>query len=180
MKILLLTCLFLSACSTAPVAKNEEANPAPTATAAMTATDLVNESTEALKKGDFARATKLDQQAFDLETKERTLPRNLWIEVVTTLGAGYALNGQVQRSHEILDYAIKQDQYPMFYYLEAVAYAQEQKEADAIDNLRLAYEFKANILHGEELPDPSKDNSFDKLRSSPTFEKALKEMTAGK
>lgn len=176
-------CFFVSlavSCSTAQIPKNEsppKASPSP----AKTSMDYYAESMAALQAGDYGKAVELDQKAFDLELKERKLPRDLWLQTVNILAGAYALNGEVNRSHEIVDYGIKQEpKYPMFYYIKAIAFAQEEKETDAIKYLRLAFKYKANIVPGEEFPDPETDSSFEKLQKSEKFKKAIAEMKRGK
>ena len=181
MVLLLFACALSFSCSRGQETTNTGKSPTPTATPEMTSMDYFRDSQAALDSGDYVKAVQLDKKAFDLEKNERKLPREIWIEVVNTVGAGYALNGEVKSSHEIVDYAIKQEpKYPMFYYIEAIAYAQENKEADAIKYLRLAFKYKANILPGEKFPDPVTDDSFAKLQDSEIFKKAVAEIKNAK
>jgi hypothetical protein len=46
----------------------------------------------------------------------------------------------------------------------------------AIEELRLAYEYKANIIAGETLPDPLKDDSFRFFVNNDGFVKAVTDM----
>ena len=46
----------------------------------------------------------------------------------------------------------------------------------AIEELRLAYKYKANIIAGETLPDPLKDDSFRLLVNDDGFVKAVTDM----
>jgi len=48
----------------------------------------------------------------------------------------------------------------MFYYNLACAYAESNDRDEAIKNLKLAYEYKDNMLPGEKIPDPKTDSSF--------------------
>lgn len=181
--LLLFCCVLLMlapSCAEAQSTKKEN-KPSKPATQEKSSMDYMSEAMAALEAGDYRKAVELDQKAFDLEMKERKLPRDLWLQMVNTLAGGYALNGQVKRGHEIIDYGIKQEpKYPIFYYIKAIAYAQEDKEADAIKYLRLAFKYKVNIVPGEEFPDPETDGSFEKFRNSEKFKKALAEMKGGK
>ena len=64
----------------------------------------------------------------------------------------------------------------------ACGYGELGDEDNAIKYLRLAYERKANMLEGEQFPDPTRDSSFAKFRESEKFNKAVEEMkgTSGK
>jgi len=53
------------------------------------------------------------------------------------------------------------------------AYAQIQ---EAFNNLKLAYKYKANMLDGEEFPDPMTDSSFTKFLTDEKFINAMQEM----
>ena len=46
----------------------------------------------------------------------------------------------------------------------------------AIEELRLAYKYKTNIIAGETLPDPLKDDSFRLLVNDDRFVKAVTDM----
>ena len=181
--LLIFACAFTSlvvSCSTAQT-PGKQPSPAPSVSAEKTSMDYFNESMAALETGDNRKAVEFDQKAFDLELKERKLPRDLWLQMINTLAAAYALNGEVKRGHEIIDYGIKHEpQYPMFYYIKAIAFAQEDKEDDAIKWLRPAFKYKANRLEGENFPNPETDSSFEKFRNSEKFKKAIAEMKSGK
>ena len=62
----------------------------------------------------------------------------------------------------------------------ACGWGELDDEANAIKNLRLAYQYKKNMIPGERLPDPMTDSSFSKFLDSNTFKKAVKEMKSGK
>ena len=80
----------------------------------------------------------------------------------------------------VLEYGIKQEPtYPMFYYNMACGYGESDDEANAIKNLRLAFQYKANMIKGEHLPDPATDSSFKRLMKSEKFRKAVEEMKKG-
>jgi hypothetical protein len=50
------------------------------------------------------------------------------------------------------------------------------KMDDALTQLRLAYKYKANMISGETLPDPMKDDSFRHFVGKKEFVTAVQEM----
>jgi hypothetical protein len=50
------------------------------------------------------------------------------------------------------------------------------KMDESLDQLHLAYKYKANVVPGESLPDPLKDDSFRKFTADEHFKKAVHEM----
>jgi len=75
----------------------------------------------------------------------------------------YGISGQLKKTHTVLDQAIRQDpDYPLNYYNLACAFAEEGDKAQMLKNLDLAFERKANMLKGEQIPDPRTDSSFQK------------------
>jgi len=57
----------------------------------------------------------------------------------------------------------------MFYYNSACAYAEMKDEPKAAENLKKAFQYKGNILQGEQLPDPRTDDSFKELMTDTSF-----------
>jgi hypothetical protein len=91
---------------------------------------------------------------------------------VTTDQAGmsYGISGDTVKARSIFESAIATDpDYPMYYYNLACADAQENKLADARRHLQQAFQRKANVIPGESLPDPSKDDSFLPYRNDKDF-----------
>jgi tetratricopeptide (TPR) repeat protein len=91
---------------------------------------------------------------------------------VTTDQAGmaYGISGNIRKAREIFQQAIDRDpDYPLYYYNLACADAQEQKLADARTHLQQAFARKANVIPGETMPDPAKDDSFLPYQSNKDF-----------
>jgi tetratricopeptide (TPR) repeat protein len=87
-------------------------------------------------------------------------------QIVIALG----MSGQVQQARAYAEHAIKLDpDYPLNYYNLACADAEEGKAADAKAHLRQAFDHKANVIQGESMPDPAKDDSILKLRNNKDF-----------
>jgi hypothetical protein len=62
-----------------------------------------------------------------------------------------------------------QDELQLYYYNLACADAEEGKLADARKHLQQAFARKANVIPGETMPDPTKDDSFLPYRSNKDF-----------
>jgi len=76
-------------------------------------------------------------------------------------GMAYGISGDTAKARAIFDKAIASDSdYPMYYYNLACADAQEHKLDGARTHLQQAFARKANVIPGESMPDPSKDDSF--------------------
>jgi tetratricopeptide (TPR) repeat protein len=87
-------------------------------------------------------------------------------QVVIALG----MLGKVQQARAYTERGIKLDpDYPINYYNLACADAEEGKAADAKVHLQQAFERKANVIPGESMPDPSKDDSILKLKKNREF-----------
>jgi tetratricopeptide (TPR) repeat protein len=97
--------------------------------------------------------------------------------LVDSLGMSYGLSGKLAKAKETFEYGIVQDpQYPLFYYNLACTYGEMGKKDESLEQLRLAYKYKANIIAGESFPDPLKDDSFRRFLSDPGFVQAVREM----
>lgn len=57
----------------------------------------------------------------------------------------------------------------MFHYNMACYYAESEQLDSTNVELSKAYEFKANMIEGEELPDPWQDDSFKRYQNNETF-----------
>lgn len=76
-------------------------------------------------------------------------------------GIAYGISGNTAKARAIFEKAIATDpDYPMYYYNLACADAQEHKLAEARSHLQQAFARKGNVIRGEKMPDPSKDDSF--------------------
>ena len=74
------------------------------------------------------------------------------------------------RQRAIFETAITEDpDYPMYYYNLACADAEEKNLVGAQKHLREAFARKANVIPGERLPDPTKDDSFLPYRDNKEF-----------
>ena len=128
-------------------------------------------------KEDYAKATKHYERVVDREKPETTLSRDIWRVAVDQLGMSYGLNGESAKAKGVFEWAITKDpEYPLFYYNLACASAELGSPEEALRNLRLAYQYKGNMLSGESFPDPKKDPSFKKYLKDKRFRAELEKM----
>jgi tetratricopeptide (TPR) repeat protein len=76
-------------------------------------------------------------------------------------GMSYGISGDSAKARSLLEKGIADDpDYPMNYYNLACADAGEKKLSDAKRHLQQAFDRKANMIPGESMPVPAKDDSF--------------------
>ena len=127
---------------------------------------------------DYATAAAVYQKALDLETQHRSLPRDMFRVLIVSLGAAYSFNEDMDKAKATLERGIAEDpEYPLFYYVMAHTYAGMGKMNETLEQLRLAYKYKDNMIPGDDpLPDPLQDESFRTLMRDPRFVQAVREM----
>jgi tetratricopeptide (TPR) repeat protein len=92
-------------------------------------------------------------------------------------GMAYGISGDLKKARAIFEKAIAEDpEYPLYYYNLACADAEEKKLADARRHLQEAFARKGNVIAGESLPDPTKDDSFLPYQSNKEFWAFLKSL----
>jgi hypothetical protein len=85
-------------------------------------------------------------------------------------GMSYGMSGDIPKARALFEAAIATDpDYPMYYYNLACADAEEKKLADARVHLQQAFARKQNMISGENLPDPRRDDSFLPYRGNKDF-----------
>lgn len=85
-------------------------------------------------------------------------------------GMAYGISGDFAKARAILNAAIAKDPgYPMYYYNLACADAEQNDLAQARVHLQQAFDRKHNVLPGEVLPNPAKDDSFLPHRKNKEF-----------
>jgi len=113
--------------------------------------------------GPLERALDLDKVAKKLSEDQRRI-------VTDQLATSYESSGSLKKLETLLDAAIRQDpQYAMNYYNLACAYASEGDKGKVLANLGLAFQHKDHVLKGEPVPDPRRDDSFQKYVADPDF-----------
>ena len=98
--------------------------------------------------------------------------------LVVSLGSAYGLNGELDKAKATLECGITEDpEYPLFYYVMAHTYAGMGKMNETLEQLRLAYKYKDNMIPGDDpLPDPLQDMFFSRFMQDPRFLQAVREM----
>jgi len=128
-------------------------------------------------KEDYRKAARHYEQVLGRNEPRPALERKTWRVVVDQLGMSYGLSGDAAKAKDLFEWAIKADaEYPMFYYNLACASAEMGNPEEALRNLRLAYQYKANMLPGESFPDPKTDSSFKKYLKDKRFRAELDKM----
>ena len=126
---------------------------------------------------DYSSAAALYQKGPRPKNKQHTLSKDYFRVLVDNLGMSYGIRGRLQQAKLTFEYGLTQDpEYPMFYYNLACTYGETKNMPQAIEELRLAYKYKANIVAGETLPDPLKDDSFRLFVNDDGFVKAVTDM----
>jgi tetratricopeptide (TPR) repeat protein len=136
--------------------------------------ELAAEGSRLYIQRDFKGAIGLYFQALELEKANPKLEKSLWYVLIDNLGMSYGITGDLQKAKETFDYGVNKDPtYPIFYYNLACTYAEMGKATEAGDYLKKAFEYKANVLPGENMPDPRKDDSFKKLMRNKEFQELV-------
>jgi tetratricopeptide (TPR) repeat protein len=163
----------------ADVAGDRQSQSGPDERIAKETMQIVAQASATYLKRDYKKAIQLYSKALDLEGKQATLDKNIWRVVVDNLAMSYGISGDNKKAKEVIEYGLSKDgAYPMFYYILACAHAEMNDLDNAIKNLRLAYNYKANMIPGERMPDPASDDSFARFLSDPQFRKMLEEIGA--
>jgi len=100
------------------------------------------------------------------DSRNTPLRRIATDQLVMSLG----MSGDLKDSRGVAEKAIAADpDYPLNYYNLACADAEEGNATDAKTHLQQAFDRRANVLKGESMPDPAKDDSILKLRKNKAF-----------
>lgn len=90
--------------------------------------------------------------------------------VTDQAGMSYGMSGDIQKARSLFEKGIAEDpDYPMYYYNLACADAEEKNLGAAKGHLQQAFARKANVVFGESMPDPTKDDSFLPYRNNKEF-----------
>lgn len=126
---------------------------------------------------DWARALTHYEKSLELERKKRALNPTQWNVLVDNLGMAYAMSGDVLRAKATFTYGAQENPtYPMFRYNLACADSELGDLDGALEQLKLAFQYKSYSNPGEGIPDPAKDDSFKGYLSDPRFAKLAKEL----
>ncbi len=137
----------------------------------------VTEGSRFYLQHNYSAAAERYQKALDLEKQDPTLSKSSFRVLVDNLSMSYGIGGKLSDARKTLEYGITQDaEYPMFFYLLACTYGEMGKMDESLEQLRLAYKFKANVIPGESVPDPLKDDSFRNFVKDKKFVDAVHEI----
>jgi tetratricopeptide (TPR) repeat protein len=139
--------------------------------------EYMKQGSQYFVKNDFKQAIGPYSKALELEKKQSTLAKPLWYALVDNLGMSYGISGDLKKAKETFEYGLsKDDKYPMFYYNLACTYAEMNDLDNTIAQLKRAFEYRQNMLPGETIPDPAKDDSFQRFIRNDRFLSALNEL----
>ncbi len=124
-----------------------------------------------LNRGNTTSLTAVSEPwTLDLDKVAKKLSEDQRRTVTDHLATSYESGGSLKKLEALLDAAVRQDpQYAMNYYNLACAYAAGGDKGKALANLGLAFQHKDHVLKGEPLPDPRRDDSFQKYVADPDF-----------
>lgn len=99
----------------------------------------------------------------------------MWRVLIDNLSMAYGITGNLNASEAVSRYGIAQEpEYPMFYYVLACTLAEKGDLDATIENLAKAFSLKKNMMPGDKMPDPRKDDSFKRFLKEDKFMKMLK------
>lgn len=131
-------------------------------------------------KQDYKSAIESYEKAFEKESVSPRLEKKYWLVLIDNLGMCYGVTDNLQKSKTIFEYGIsKEPSYPLFYYNLACVYAESDNLESCLSNLELAIRYKANMIEGEDFPDPMKDSSFQRYITNERFLQIVKKLKNG-
>ncbi len=132
--------------------------------------ELVEQASRLYLLHDYRGAIGPYSQALELERVDPKLDKSVWYVLIDNLGMSYGITVDLVKAKETLEYGVSKDPtYPLFHYNLACTYAEMGDTTEAGNYLKKAFDYKANVLPGESIPDPLKDESFKKLMKSREF-----------
>lgn len=141
---------------------------------APTSWDLFLAGTKSYDSGNFTAAIGPYQRAFDIEKQERRLDASFWRVLLENPAMSYGVTGKLDAAEEIMRYGLTKDpEYPMFYFILADTYAERGDLDNTIKFLTIAFEYRKNVIPGEKMPDPRKDDSLQRFLKNDRFRKFL-------
>jgi hypothetical protein len=128
--------------------------------------------------GDYKSAARQYQKALDLETGQRTMNRDQFRMLLVSLSMASIQARDLQGANAALQRAIAEDpEYPLFYFLGARIHADQGDMDGCLQQLRLAYKYKDNMIPGDDqLPDPLQSDAFRRFVNNPEFVRAVRDM----
>jgi tetratricopeptide (TPR) repeat protein len=147
--------------------------------AAASSADYFREGSRLYAAQNFAGAIGPYEKALELEKNHSALSKDYWRVLVDNLGMAYGITGDLTRAEQTFNYGLSKDPtYPMFYYNLACTAAGRQDMGKAMEFLGKAFSLKANAIPGEGMPDPRRDDSFQRFMSNEQFRKFADSLVA--
>jgi hypothetical protein len=129
----------------------------------------------AYRAKNYAKASDYYSRALELEKQAPQLQKPLNYVLIDNLGMSYGISGQLEKAKSVFEYGLTTDaNYPLFYYNLACTYAEMKQMQPAMDNLKKAFDRRANVLKGETMPSPETDDSFQQFMKESTFRDFVK------
>lgn len=126
-------------------------------------------------KKNYEEAIKYYTTCLEMEMENQTLQGFGIIMILDNLGMAYGISGNLKMAKETLELGLSiYPEFPMFHYNLACTHAEMDDLNGTISYLKNCYKYRDNMLHGETLPDPRTDDSFERFLSSKKFQKVIK------
>jgi tetratricopeptide (TPR) repeat protein len=162
----------MAAAPPAPGTAEHAEGTAPPGSSGTAIMDYFREGGKLFLMQDLSGAIGPYQKALDIEKKQPQLGKTFWYVLVDNLGMAYGITGDLDHAEETFDYGVSEDpNYPLFYYNLACTYAERKNMEKTMDYLKMAFARKANVVPGESMPDPRKDDSFQEFMKDNRFRK---------
>jgi tetratricopeptide (TPR) repeat protein len=120
----------------------------------------------------LSRASQHYARALDIERREkkRALSPTEWRVLVDNLGMSYGISHDLEKAKSTFRFGITQDPaYPLFHYNLACAFAESNDLDGTLEELKTAFVNRKNVIPGEGMPDPTKDDSFQRFLGEERF-----------
>jgi tetratricopeptide (TPR) repeat protein len=141
--------------------------------------DFFREGSRYFVQQEYQKAIVPYEAALELEQIKPQVSKDDWRVLVDGLGMAYGITGDLDHSEKTYQYGIGKDpEYPGFYYGMACVLAERGDMDKTMEYLRKSFSLKANVIPGESMPDPAKDDSFQRFMSDQKFRDFLKSLNA--
>jgi tetratricopeptide (TPR) repeat protein len=130
------------------------------------------------RRKDYRGAIPWLNRALEREKQEPTLSPQQHLILIDVLGMAHGISGDRKQARAVFGYGLSQHpDFPMFYYNLGCTDAEDGDLEGALKNLRLTLQYRANMIPGETLPDPTKDTSFKAYVNNPRFQEVAPDFT---
>ena len=138
--------------------------------------ELVEQGSRFYLQHDYKGAIGPYSHALELEKANPELEKSLWYVLVDNLGMSYGITGDLQKAKETFEYGVSKDflrtLLPLQLGMHLCRNGRRRRSRELSEES--LFEYKANFLPGESMPDPRKDDSFKKLMKN---NKEFRELT---